>query len=259
MMESAQNMPQRIIRYVGKLLMFVTVPGLHLLSCGRVKTGFVLLGLFLVTQIIQFMPNLGSAYLSYMLTVYPFVIGLIIAMATLVFIVMDLPSIGVRPVSKPGGFVFLITISMLVIAPNSNNNIALLNADHMCPEFCFGDVVVLEAIEDSERIVQTGDVVAYRHGRAIHVNRIVAGAGQIVCVIKPFQVDVRTKFGKICDENYKLEDRFFFVSGDNSTPTRLGTTSHHKVVHQDDIQGFRPVVVANWSNWVNTLSYFMDM
>ena len=51
--------------------------------------------------------------------------------------------------------------------------------------------------------------MAYRQGEATRVNRVIAKAGQIVCVTKPFRVEVKSKFDPNCDENYKLENRFY--------------------------------------------------
>ena len=251
-----------VVRFLTKLFVFLMVPGLHLFSIGKRIIGSVFVILFLTTLIVPFSPQLESAWLNYLTAIYPIVTGLIVSIVVLVFIVVDLPNIGRRSISQVGLLVFVLSIALFITVPEPGRNIALSNADHMCPEICYGDVVVFKPSEDSEldiEKIQSGDIVAYRQGEATRVNRVIAEAGQIVCVTKPFQVEVKSEFDPNCDENYKLENRFYFVSGDNPSPSKLGMTYHHKVIHQGDIHGIQPVVVANWSGWVIFLSYFIGV
>ena len=117
--------------------------------------------LFLTTLIVPFSPQLESAWLNYLTAIYPIVTGLIVSIVVLVFIVVDLPNIGRRSISQVGLLVFVLSIALFITVPEPGRNIALSNADHMCPEICYGDVVVFKPREDSEldiEKIQSGDI-----------------------------------------------------------------------------------------------------
>ena len=150
-----------VVRFLTKLFVFLMVPGLHLFSIGKRIIGSVFVILFLTTLIVPFSPQLESAWLNYLTAIYPIVTGLIVSIVVLVFIVVDLPNIGRRSISQVGLLVFVLSIALFITVPEPGRNIALSNADHMCPEICYGDVVVFKPREDSEldiEKIQSGDI-----------------------------------------------------------------------------------------------------
>jgi hypothetical protein len=261
-MENPLTKAPALVRYLAKLVAFLILPGLHLISLGWRKVGLVFVGVVLVSQVLPYLLPVGHPYLTYWLTVYPALAGLVMLVVALGFIVPDLPMIGRRPISKTGVWAVVFVIATTLIAPQFNNSVTLINSDHMCPEFCFGDVVVVEPHKftaDGRLDIRVGDVVAHRMGNALRINRVIAGPGQVVCVIKPYRVEVRADFGDDCDGNYKLDELFYFLSSDNPTPTDIPVYLHHRNIHQEDILGLHPVVVINWSGWTSQLSDFLEM
>jgi hypothetical protein len=159
----------------------------------------------------------------------------------------------------------LTLISLIVFAPYTEEFV--INAEsgiQMCPDICIGDVTVSTAIKP---VVQNGDfikrgrIIVYVHEEMMFSNYILATPGQYVCTMEANRTTVSNSVDKTCENNIHLGLTEYYVTG-NQPDLAQGLMFHeeHNVSHTGivigrEIVGLDPVVVANWSEYMDFVKW----
>ncbi|MBT3699990.1 MAG: hypothetical protein HOE62_17185 [Alphaproteobacteria bacterium] len=247
-----------VLGYVGKILLFMIVPGLHLISVGKKPLGYTLVFLFFAVRILPLFVPFGPLRLNFMLSANLLLINLLVLLIAYAFLVLDLPKIGARRVTPICGAALALFLLLTAFSNSSPYDYAVTRTDHMCPLLCYGDIAVYKinnGRQDDFFKPNVGDLVVYRLGRDKVINRIVGIPGQTVCQSSPATNQIGSKDEPVCADEIALASEHYFVSADNRAPTKMGTYFQKKIIRKGQMIGILPKVVANWPDWVTPLSY----
>jgi len=244
--------------YVGKILLFMIVPGLHLISTGKKPLGITLVILFFVVRIFPFFVPFAPHHLNFMLSANLLLMNVLVLLIAYAFLVLDLPRIAARRVTPIYGAALIFFLLLTAFSTPSPYNYAVTSTDHMCPALCYGDIAVYKinnGRQDNFFKPNVGDLVVYGLGRDKVVNRVVGVPGQTLCQSSPATNQTGSKNQPKCADPITLANEQYFVSADNRAPTKMGTYFQKKTIRKDQMIGIFPEVVVNWPDWVTPLSY----
>jgi hypothetical protein len=243
----------RTIIYLGKLALFLAVPGLHLVLSGRTAIGIILLileasaGILVLAlsfnpspQLFWFVTKYGTCYFLAL----PIVVS---------YLVADFRLIGRRAMSPP---FFLVACIYAILSTWPLQNYAEVEYDtyleidqQLCPEICNFDMAVFEDLRSTafdRKTIRQNDIVIYDFGDYDNANRVLALPGQTICVNIGVIATVKSENSRPCENAVKLGDEEFYVGEKRSANS--GVEDHHfGPIKMKAIRGVNPVVVGNLS------------
>ena len=247
-----------VLGYVGKILLFLIVPGLHLISVGKKPLGFILVFLFFAVRIIPFFVPFGPHRLNFLLSANLLLINVLVLLIAYAFLVLDLPKIGARRVTPIYGAALALFLFLTAFSTSSPYDYAVTRTDHMCPTLCYGDIAVYKinnGRQDDFSKPNVGDLIVYDLGRDKVINRVASIPGQTLCQSSPATNHIGSKNEPKCADEITLASEHYFVLSDNRAPTKMGAYFQKKIIRKDQMIGIFPKVVAHWPDWVTPLSY----
>jgi hypothetical protein len=244
-----------ILKYLFNLILFLLVPGLHLIAAKRPVFGWSVSIMATVgaigTRIIPVAPDRTLFLINGGLSLF-YVAAIIVSW---IFVLRNIKRIRQTSVLKPLNMLTL--ISLISFAPYTEEFV--INTEtgiQMCPVICFGDVTVskkvVHAAQETDLLIP-GKTIIYEHLGMTFSNQILAGPDHLVCIEELKRKTIPKNSVEMCENKIRLGNDEYYVVG--KVPDLKGglmfhgdfEISHVGIVLGREILGIEPVVVANWS------------
>ena len=179
----------QVMSYLLKLLLFLHVPGLHLLSLGKKKTGLLLLIPLLAGILIMDAMPFKVSHSWYFGLQVVILMFLLATLLSFIFVVFDLANLSHRGIGTRSIIIAMIYLTAFYWPSDSehleNTELYLAFDQQMCPEICFGEFAAYTPVRETSQvktIPTVGDIVVYEVDQEEFASRILASGGQVICM-----------------------------------------------------------------------------
>lgn len=180
----------RVGVYLAKLVLFLAVPGLHLIQTGQKKAGVLILSTWnvgaLVIIVTPYEPSWHYGLIwksSYILLLLSYSMSLVFIVANLKFIHKS--QFNISHYALP--VILSLIVSAMLISGSNQHAYHIEFSDEYCPEICSGNLVIYQKMAgqtSSPSPISAGDLVIYRTGKRNIVLKILGSPGQTICYYK---------------------------------------------------------------------------
>ena len=244
----------QVMSYLLKLLLFLHVPGLHLLSLGKKKTGLLLLIPLLAGILIMDAMPFKVSHSWYFGLQVVILMFLLATLLSFIFVVFDLANLSHRGIGTRSIIIAMIYLTAFYWPSDSehleNTELYLAFDQQMCPEICFGEFAAYTPVRETSQvktIPTVSDIVVYEVDQEEFASRILATAGQAVCIDEKPEILVENSEKSMCKVDVLAGPEQFYVFGNDNAPGKWDQYVHQGLISSNQIIGINPVVVANWS------------
>jgi hypothetical protein len=244
----------QVLSYLLKLLLFLHVPGVHLMATGRKKIGYLLLLPLIACSIFWGMMPVQVSHSWFFGLQVVILLLFLTTFISFIFVIFDLAKLGSRSI-KPQLIVFSIIYLAVFYWPGDgeqlkNTELYLAFDQQMCPEICFGEFAAYTPVRETiqvKTIPTVGDIVVYEVDQEEFASRILASGGQVICMDNKPVVFHGNTAETNCKKNVVAGPKEYFVIGNDNAPGEWDQYVHQGLISSSQIIGINPVVVANWS------------